>query len=122
MGKYRSLYTFKAKFQPSWEDRYLIVSEGQALPQTFLALARAHGSGWWSMLKEAWVTVCPVKTMMKSVARLLRTRWLAVEKHEEQGKSPSENDLLKCDAEVMRFTTPDGKPTSLADATTATGS
>jgi phosphatidylglycerol lysyltransferase len=91
LGKYRSLYAFKAKFQPSWEARYLIVSEGQALPQTFLALARAHGSGWWSMLNEAWVTVCPVKSIGKSVTRLLRASRLAVEKHEIQERSQSEN-------------------------------
>ena len=53
LGAYRSLYAFKAKFQPTWEARYLIVNEGQALPRILLALARAHGSGWWSMLKSA---------------------------------------------------------------------
>lgn len=100
LGTYRSLYAFKAKFQPTWEARCLIVSEGQALPRILLALAQAHDSGWKSLLKEAWVTVHPVTTMMKSVARLLHMRWLAVEKHDEQGKSPSENDLLKCDAET----------------------
>ncbi len=52
LGQYRSLYAFKAKFQPTWEARYLIVSEGQALPQTFLALARAHGSGLRDILKD----------------------------------------------------------------------
>jgi len=67
LDTYRSLYAFKAKFQPAWEPRYLIVSEGQALPRILLALAWVHGTGWRSMLHEAWE-----HTMMKSVARLAR--------------------------------------------------
>jgi phosphatidylglycerol lysyltransferase len=53
LDTYRSLYAFKAKFQPTWEPRYLIVSEGQALPRILLALAWVHGAGWRSMLQEA---------------------------------------------------------------------
>ncbi len=60
LDTYRSLYAFKAKFQPAWESRYLIVSEGQALPRILLALARLHGTGWRSILQEAWTN-----TMMK---------------------------------------------------------
>ena len=45
LGKYRSLYGFKAKFQPGWEPRYLIVNERAALLKILLALARAHSSG-----------------------------------------------------------------------------
>jgi hypothetical protein len=69
LDSYRSLYAFKAKFQPTWESRYLLVSERQAIPRILLALARVHGTGWRSMLHEAWE-----HTLLKSVARLLRAR------------------------------------------------
>ncbi|MBA2287394.1 MAG: DUF2156 domain-containing protein [Ktedonobacteraceae bacterium] len=52
LDTYRSLYAFKAKFQPAWESRYLIVSEGQALPRILLALAWVHGTRWRSMLQN----------------------------------------------------------------------
>ena len=97
LDTYRSLYTFKAKFQSTWESRYLIVSEGQALPRILLALARVHGSGWRSMLQEAWEN-----TMMKPVARLLCPRQSAVEQRKEQGKNHLESLPLKCDAEPVR--------------------
>jgi phosphatidylglycerol lysyltransferase len=64
LGSYRSINAFKAKFQPTWEARYLIVSEGSALPRILLALAQAHDCGWGSLFHR-------VKTMGKSVARLL---------------------------------------------------
>jgi phosphatidylglycerol lysyltransferase len=38
LGDYRSLYAFKTKFQPTWETRYLIISEEPALPRILLAL------------------------------------------------------------------------------------
>jgi len=44
LGEYRSLYAFKAKFQPDWESRYLIVSERSGLLRIVLALAKAHNS------------------------------------------------------------------------------
>jgi phosphatidylglycerol lysyltransferase len=97
LGAYRSLYAFKAKFQPTWEARYLIVSEGQALPCILLALAWVHGSGWRSMLQEAWEN-----TMMKSAARLLRPRKSAVEHQRERGKNNLERLPLRCDAEPVR--------------------
>ncbi len=81
LNTYRSLYTFKAKFQPTWEPRYLIFSEGQALPRILLALARVHGMGWRSMLYEAW------RHMMKSVARLLRLRPSAMDQQQDQRKN-----------------------------------
>jgi phosphatidylglycerol lysyltransferase len=63
LGQYRSLYAFKAKFQPRWEERYLIVSERQSLPQVLLALARVHGCGIRYMLRETWNTVRPLKSL-----------------------------------------------------------
>ena len=84
LDTYRSLYAFKAKFQPTWEARYLIVSGGQALPRILLALAWVHGTGWRSMLQEAWEN-----TIMKSAARLLRLRKSAVEQQKETGKEQS---------------------------------
>lgn len=70
LGAYRSLTTFKSKFQPTWEARYLIVSQRQALPHVLWALAQVHSSGWRGMLKEAWRTVRPNTAMKKAFARL----------------------------------------------------
>ena len=38
----RSLYHFKAKFTPCWEDRYLAVPGASTLPEVLIALVRAH--------------------------------------------------------------------------------
>ena len=84
LDAYRSLYAFKAKFQPAWEARYLIVSGGQALPRVLLALAWVHGTGGRSMLQETWEN-----TLTKSAARLLRLRKSAVEQQKETGKEQS---------------------------------
>jgi phosphatidylglycerol lysyltransferase len=35
---YKGLYSYKAKFQPSWEPRYLAFSGETALPKIILAL------------------------------------------------------------------------------------
>jgi phosphatidylglycerol lysyltransferase len=69
LGQYRSLYAFKAKFQPRWEERYLIVSERQSLPQVLLALARVHGYDIRYMLRETWNTVRPLKSLAHLYAR-----------------------------------------------------
>jgi phosphatidylglycerol lysyltransferase len=37
-----SLHRFKAKFNPSWEDRYLAVPGPSVLPEVIVALIRAH--------------------------------------------------------------------------------
>jgi phosphatidylglycerol lysyltransferase len=101
LGAYRSLYAFKAKFQPTWEARYLIVSEGQALPRILLALARVHGCGWWSMLQEAWGTARPLNTMMKAVAKLLHARWPPMEREQTEGqrRNSCEHQPVGCKAE-----------------------
>jgi phosphatidylglycerol lysyltransferase len=74
LGGYRSLYAFKAKFQPTWEARYLVVSEGKLLPRILLALARVHSSGWWSLFPKAWNSIYPVNKLQKAIARLLRAK------------------------------------------------
>ncbi len=38
----RTLYQFKAKFRPRWEDRYLAVPGPSTLPEVLIALVRAH--------------------------------------------------------------------------------
>jgi lysylphosphatidylglycerol synthetase-like protein (DUF2156 family) len=38
----KSLHRFKAKFRPTWEDRYLAVPGPSVLPEVILALVRAH--------------------------------------------------------------------------------
>lgn len=74
LGQYRSLYAFKAKFQPQWEERYLIVSERQSLPQVLLALARVHGCGVRYMAREAWRAVHPLKSLAGFCWRVTQTK------------------------------------------------
>src|SRR5205807_6023631 len=38
----RSLHSFKEKFGPCWEDRYLVVPSMSTLPEVMVALVRAH--------------------------------------------------------------------------------
>jgi len=97
LDTYRSLYAFKAKFQPTWEPRYLIASEAQALPRMLLALAQVHGTGWRSLLHEAWEN-----TMMKPVARLLLPRQPATEQQKEHGEKHLEVQPLRYGAEPVR--------------------
>jgi phosphatidylglycerol lysyltransferase len=54
LGNYRSLYFFKNKFHPTWEPRYLAVSEPAALPRALMALAKAMGATWGKLAKDAW--------------------------------------------------------------------
>src|SRR5258706_4085395 len=41
-GKNRSLFTFKKKFQPCWENRYLVYSNSLTLPKVGWSLYHAH--------------------------------------------------------------------------------
>jgi phosphatidylglycerol lysyltransferase len=59
LGNYASLYHFKAKFQPTWEPRYLIVTDTGALPRVLLALMNAQGYTWWRMLRDTGVSALP---------------------------------------------------------------
>jgi lysylphosphatidylglycerol synthetase-like protein (DUF2156 family) len=38
----RTLYQFKAKFNPCWEDRFLATPGASTLPEVLVALVRAH--------------------------------------------------------------------------------
>jgi phosphatidylglycerol lysyltransferase len=53
LANYTTLYRFKAKFQPTWEPRYLIVEDGRAIPQALSALMQAMGYTWKSVVREA---------------------------------------------------------------------
>jgi phosphatidylglycerol lysyltransferase len=85
LGKYRSLYFFKAKFQPNWEPRYLIVGERSALLSILLALARAHGSGWLNIVKEMCITFDLPVTIVDTVTKRLFRRWPQLEKINKNG-------------------------------------
>jgi phosphatidylglycerol lysyltransferase len=52
LGQYRSLRAFKAKFQPDWQERYLIVQERMALPKVVFALAWIQGYTWKTLLYQ----------------------------------------------------------------------
>ena len=41
---HRSLFHFKQKFHPCWENRYIVISSTLALPRTALAILRVHQS------------------------------------------------------------------------------
>lgn len=57
LGNYRSLYFFKQKFQPTWEPRYLVLTDVAALPRVLIALAVVHGMGWRALARDAWTSV-----------------------------------------------------------------
>lgn len=59
LANYTRLYRFKAKFQPTWEPRYLIVEDGRAIPQALSALMRAMGYTWKSVVRDALSGIRP---------------------------------------------------------------
>jgi len=44
LKSHHTLVQFKQKFQPTWESRYLVISDSLALPKVTLALLRVHQS------------------------------------------------------------------------------
>ncbi len=75
LGQYRSLYAFKAKFQPEWEERYLLFSERQALPRMLFALAQVHGCGIRYLLLSCGVVVSSLwQTLLKRMVE--KTAWV----------------------------------------------
>lgn len=52
LGNYRSLYFFKQKFQPTWEPRFLVLSDAAVLPRVLIALAVVHGMNWRTAAHE----------------------------------------------------------------------
>jgi phosphatidylglycerol lysyltransferase len=53
LANYSTLFHFKAKFQPTWEPRYLIVEDSRALPRVLHALMHAMGYTWKSIARDA---------------------------------------------------------------------
>jgi lysylphosphatidylglycerol synthetase-like protein (DUF2156 family) len=53
LANYSTLFHFKAKFQPTWEPRYLIVEDSRALPRVLRALMHAMGYSWKSIVRDA---------------------------------------------------------------------
>jgi phosphatidylglycerol lysyltransferase len=66
LAKARSLYSFKRKFQPRWEPRYLVYPGALTLPRVGLALAAAHLSRQWL----PWPRVGTAHARVRSVARV----------------------------------------------------
>lgn len=54
LGNYRSLYFFKQKYQPTWEPRYLVLSDASTLPRVLIALAVVHGMEWRTAAHDVW--------------------------------------------------------------------
>jgi phosphatidylglycerol lysyltransferase len=72
LGNYASLYHFKAKFNPAWEARYLIVPDARSLPRTLSALALAHGYSWATIAGEVRAALpTPATLTRRSRARAL---------------------------------------------------
>ena len=53
LANYATLFHFKAKFQPTWEPRYLIVEDSRALPRVLHTLMHAMGYSWKSIARDA---------------------------------------------------------------------
>jgi lysylphosphatidylglycerol synthetase-like protein (DUF2156 family) len=69
LANYASLYHFKAKFQPVWEPRYLVVTDQGALPRVAAAMMQAHGYTWWRILKDTGLRAL---LSPRTLARLVR--------------------------------------------------
>ncbi len=52
LGQYRSLHSFKSKFQPVWDARYIIIPKQWSMLRALYALAGAHGYTWKWLLKR----------------------------------------------------------------------
>jgi phosphatidylglycerol lysyltransferase len=75
LGNYRSLFAFKNKFQPTWQPRYLVLTDASALPRVLIALAVVHGMGWHAAIRD-----------LRAKALVLPSRWLH---HKSLNPTPS---------------------------------
>ena len=51
---FEGLFHWKKKFQPRFEDRFLVVPGALALPRVLYALARAQTPGGWGNALQTW--------------------------------------------------------------------
>jgi phosphatidylglycerol lysyltransferase len=77
LSQSQSLFTFKKKFQPTWESRYLVFSHTLTLPKIGWALFRAHQEDA-TLLKTARATLLGWRKSYEAVKEKVATGALEV--------------------------------------------